>query len=259
MDGSTLKNFAHKVQNGVAKHTPEILMGIGIAGMVTTTIISVKATPKALKLMDTKKEELGVDKLSAVDTVKTTWKCYVPAVVTGVASAACLIGSTSVSVRRTAALATAYNISQNAIKEYKDAVIETVGEKKAEVIKDKVAEKQIEKYATGNNVIVTGNGQLLCLDPLTGTEFTSSREAIEKAVNKINYLMTRVGRDYASLHDFYEELGIDTSLIKISDEIGWRADKGQLEVDFTYGGTKNGSPCLVINYEVEPRYGYDRY
>ena len=32
----------------VSKRSPEILTGLGIAGMITTTVLAVKATPKAL-------------------------------------------------------------------------------------------------------------------------------------------------------------------------------------------------------------------
>ena len=34
----------------MSKRSPEILTGLGIAGMITTTVLAVKATPKAIKL-----------------------------------------------------------------------------------------------------------------------------------------------------------------------------------------------------------------
>ena len=39
------KNIGRKIK----KHSPEILTGIGIAGMISATVMAVKATPKALK------------------------------------------------------------------------------------------------------------------------------------------------------------------------------------------------------------------
>ena len=80
----------------ISKRSPEILIGIGIAGMVTTTVLAVKATPKALELINDKKDELEVEKLTPIETVKATWKCYVPAAVSGAVSIACLLGSHSV-------------------------------------------------------------------------------------------------------------------------------------------------------------------
>ena len=34
------------------KHSPEILTGIGIAGAITSTVLAVKATPKAIRLIE---------------------------------------------------------------------------------------------------------------------------------------------------------------------------------------------------------------
>ena len=114
----------------VAKKSPEILVGIGIAGMVTTVVLAVKATPKAIVLMEQKKEELKEDKLSPVEVVKAAWKCYIPAAVIGCASITCVVGASTVHARRNAALATAYSLSQSALREYRGKVIETFGEKK---------------------------------------------------------------------------------------------------------------------------------
>ena len=93
MNKQALTKMARDVRLSLSKHSPEILIGLGIAGMVTTTVLAVKATPKALRLIDMKKEELEVDNLTPVETVKATWKCYVPAAVSGAVSIACLVGS----------------------------------------------------------------------------------------------------------------------------------------------------------------------
>ena len=44
----TLSKFVMDTKRMVYKHSPEILTGIGVAGMITSTILAVKATPKAL-------------------------------------------------------------------------------------------------------------------------------------------------------------------------------------------------------------------
>lgn len=108
------------LKTSIKKHSPEILTGIGIAGMITTTVMAVRATPKALILIEERKEEIGVNQLEAVDLIKTTWMCYVPAALTGTLSIACLIGASSVNVRRNAALATAYTLSESALKDYQE-------------------------------------------------------------------------------------------------------------------------------------------
>ena len=40
------------LKTSIKKHSPEILTGIGIAGMITTTVMAVRATPKALILIE---------------------------------------------------------------------------------------------------------------------------------------------------------------------------------------------------------------
>ena len=66
------------------KHSPEILTGIGIAGMITTVVIAVKSTPKAIKLIEEKKTEHNAETLTPLETVKAAWFCYIPSTVIGV-------------------------------------------------------------------------------------------------------------------------------------------------------------------------------
>ena len=111
-----LSNMVKSVGATMKKHSPEILTGIGVAGMIATTVMAVKATPKAILLINEKEVELKVEKLTLAETVKTTWKCYIPAAITGVSSIACIIGASSVNARRNAALATAYTLSETALR-----------------------------------------------------------------------------------------------------------------------------------------------
>ena len=133
MNKETILKFFNTVKAGTIKHSPEILTGVGIAGMITTTVPAVKATPKALDLIAIAEDEKN-DTLTKVEVVKTAWKPYIPAAVTCAASITCLIGASAVNAKRNAALATAYELSKTALTEYKEKVIETVGAKKEEVI-----------------------------------------------------------------------------------------------------------------------------
>ena len=105
------------VQKSITKHSPEILTAIGIAGMATTVVLAVKATPKALKQIEEAENEKG-EKLTKTEVVKTTWKTYVPTAISGAASVACVIGANSVHTRRQAALYSAYKLSETAYTEY---------------------------------------------------------------------------------------------------------------------------------------------
>lgn len=248
------------VQMFASKHSPEILTGLGIAGMITTTVLAVKATPKALTLIDEKKEELELqpkDNLTPVETIKAAWKCYIPAAITGVSSVACLIGATSVNARRNAALATAYNLSTTALSEYKEKVIETIGEKKEQIVRNKVAEERIAKEPVNQSaIIVSGNGNTRCFDTITKRRFTSDIESIKSIVNELNRRMVS-GEDYISLNEFYYELGLDGS--SIGDELGWNVSDGLIELDYSAQLDTDGTPCIVIDYAIAPKRGYQFY
>ena len=80
-----LTNFFKSTRTFLGKHSPEILTGIGVTGMITTTVLAVKSTPKALILIEEKKKELGTDKLTTIEVVKAAWKPYIPALELGIA------------------------------------------------------------------------------------------------------------------------------------------------------------------------------
>lgn len=260
MNKLALSKFARDIRLTLSKHSPEILVGLGITGMITTTVLAVKATPKALMLMDEKKQELDVEELTPVEVVKTTWKCYVPAAVSGVASVACLLGAHSVNAKRNAALATAYKLSETAFNEYREKVIETVGEKKERSVRDKVSEKQIkENPINRTEVIVTGKGQTLCFDPMSHRYFYSSLDKINRAVNNLNHEINTSPfcNDGVTLNDFYAEIGLPGTMT--GDSLGWNLRTGLIEIYpsaqiVEEGEEHEGEPCLVLNFSIPPQY-----
>lgn len=261
MNKPNVADLFKSVKMVVSKHSPEILTGIGIAGMITTTILAVKATPKALDLIaaaeDEKFDNGHGEALTKLEVVKAAWKPYIPAAIACVTSATCLIGASSVHSKRNAALATAYNLSATALSEYKEKVIETIGEKKERTIRDKVAEERVKNEPVNpSTIIVSGNGNTRCFDTITKRRFISDIEAIKKIVNELNRRMIN-GDDYVSLNDFYYELGLDGS--SIGDELGWNVSDGLIELDFSAQLDKDGVPCIVIDYTVTPKRGFQFY
>lgn len=254
MSKTNLANVVASTKRFVNKRSPEILTGLGITGMITTTILAVRATPKAIQLIDEKKKEQLVDDLSPLEIVKTAWRPYLPAVIIGVTSTACLIGSCSVNARRNAALATAYKLSETAFSEYKEKVVETIGDKKEHSVRDKVAEERIKKNPVSKNeVIVTGNGKTLCFDPISGRYFMSSIEVIKKAENTLNKQMIHDINGYVSLNDFYDEIGLDHT--SVGNDLGWNTDQ-LIDIDFSSQLNDNGEPSVVLDYTVAPNYNY---
>lgn len=250
-----LSRIARGVRTAMKKHSPEILTGIGIAGMITTTVMAVRVTPKALVLIEDKKIENNTDKLTPVETIKATWICYIPAAVTGCVSVFCLIGASSVNVRRNAALATAYTLSESALKEYQEKVIETIGEKKEQSVKDAIAKDRIDQDpVTSREVIITERGNTLCYDVISGRYFKSDIDKLKKAENELNRRM--IDEMYISLNEFYYEIGLNST--SIGDDLGWNIDNGYIELSFSSQLADDGTPCLVIDYRIAPRYEYNR-
>ena len=235
MQKPNLTKICRSVKTATVKHSPEILTGVGIAGMVTTTVMAVRATPKAIQLLDEEKRRQHANKLEPMDIVKTAWKCYIPAAVTGTVSS-------SVNARRNAALTAAYTISESTLRDYQKKVVETIGEKKEQTVRDAVAKEHLEKNPVENKeVIVTAKGDTLCFDAVSGRYFKSDIDKLKKAENELNRQM----RDemYISLNDFYYEVGLEP--IKLGDDLGWNIDNAT-----------DGTPCLVIDYGYGPRYDF---
>lgn len=257
MSKEGLKRTIKSAGRVLTKYSPGILTGIGITGMIGATFMAVKATPKALYLIEAKKEESEVEELTPVETIKTCWKCYIPATLTTVLSAACLIGASTVSAKRNAALATAYSISEAALREYQEKVVEVIGEKKEKAVRDAVAKDQIERDPVTKSevVIIDSNSNTLCYEPLSGRYFKSTIDKIKKAEIKLDRQM--IQEMYVSLNDFYWEIGLDGT--DLGDKMGWNLSKGYMDLSFSSQLTDDGTPCAVIVYGIPPVYDYQNY
>lgn len=263
MNTSAVNKLIKNVRLAAKKNSPQILTGIGIAGMITTAVMAVRATPKALDLIEERENEwyqehlddveASYKELPKIEAVKAAWTCYIPSIIVGGLSVACLIGASSVNLRRNAALATAYSLSESALKEYQEKVIEEVGEKKETEIRDRIAKDRIDRNPVSKNeVILTEKGETLCYDMISGRYFKTDIDKLRKAENDLNRQM----RDdiYVSLNEFYDAIGLDP--VKIGENIGWNIDKGYIDLSFSSQLTEDGKPCLVLDYKVGPNYDY---
>ena len=257
MNKEGLKRTIKSAERVLTKYSPGILTGIGITGMIGATFMAVKATPKALYLIEAKKEESEVEELTSVETIKTCWKCYIPATLATVLSVICLIGASTVSAKRNAALATAYSISEAALREYQEKVVEVVGEKKEKAVRDAVAKDQIERDPVTKSevVIIDSNSNTLCYEPLSGRYFKSTIDKIKKAEIKLDRQM--IQEMYVSLNDFYWEIGLDGT--DLGDKMGWNLSKGYMDLSFSSQLADDGTPCAVIVYGIPPVYDYQHY
>lgn len=251
MNKQSVKGLLKDISKALKKHSPEILTGIGIAGMVLTTITAVKATPKALQLVDEKEIKDG-KRLNTKEVVKTTWKCYIPAAVTGVCSVGCIIGASSINARRNAALAAAYAISVQDLADYKKKALEVVGEKKEEAIRDAIAKDKLETDQVSTMPIIpTGRGEVPCYDYLTKRLFKSDMETLRKAENNLNKRLRE--EDYITLNDFFEEIGLGDADECIGETMGWEIDGGYIDMRFS-SQLVEGIPYLVLGHNNPPKY-----
>lgn len=257
MSKINMSSFMKNAKSVVSQHSPAILTGLGIAGMITTTILAVQATPKAMKRIEDEKKRLKLkpsDKLTVKETIAVSWKPYVPAVVIGGLSTSCLIGANSVNLRRNAALSAAYHLSETALIEYREKVIDTIGKNKEKTIRDKVDRATLDKNPPVNaEIIMTGDGDTLCFDRHSGQYFKTSIDKLKKIENQLNAMLLR--EDYVSLNDLYDLLGLPFT--QVGEDLGWVAMKGLVEFSFSSQLYKD-TPCLVLNYNVAPQYDYSK-
>ena len=245
------KCFLNSIVSTTKKHSSEILIGIGIVGMCSSIVMAIKNTPKAIRLIEEKEEKLETESLEPIDILKTVWKCYLPTVITFVSSSAVIISANVVQAKRHAAIVAAYEICEGAMREYKNKTIEVVGEKKEQVVRDAVAKNKVEKNPVNNTeVIVTNNGNTLCLDGLSGRYFRSDIDKLKKSENALNHQMLSDGS--VSLNDFYYEIGLDP--IHLGDDLGWDTRTGLIELQFSSQLASDGTPCLVLDFTVALKY-----
>lgn len=257
MDKQIVTKWFKGVSASAKKHSPEILLAIGIGSGITAAVLAVKATPKALQMIDKKKQEDHMDELTPIETVKVAWKPYIPAVTTGVFSIACLISANSVHSKRNAALATAYQLSTTAFNEYREKVVETIGEKKEKVVHDNIAKERIEKNPPSEStVILTGKGKTLCYDAYSDRYFESDMDRIRRAINDLNYRMTTGMEMSISLNEFRDAIGLPR--IPIGEEVGWRVDEGLIDIHFSSQITDDDRPAIVLEYLIPPQYGFNK-
>lgn len=264
---SKLNIAAQNVARLLSAKSPTILAGVAIAGVVSTAILAVKATPQALHILqdETNKRELAyqedgteVEVITPFEVVKLTGLGYVPAAVLGAVTIACIVGSNSIHTRRQAALLGLYSITEKAFNEYQEKVVEVVGEKKDDEVRASLAEDRLKArpdVLEEDAEFELGQGGVTrCYDSFSGRYFYSDMETIRAAENTINKEI--IDNFSASLNDFYLEIGLDPT--KGGEMVGWNLDR-MLNLSFAPLLTPNGHPCLAIDYKAYPTVDFHRH
>ena len=245
-------NSVMKATGSLLKHySPSILTGFAVSGLISTSVLAASGAVRANIFL---REIHGKD-FTFKERLSHTWRFYIPAVSVGLATTACIVGANSMNLRRNAALASAYTLTNNAFSEYKDKVVEVLGEKKEKNdIRDAVAQDKLDKDPINNNtVVITGKGDTLVYDCVSGRYFNSDLEALRKAENDLNQLI--IHDTWIELNRLYDILGLEE--IAMGEDLGWLPDN---LVEFSYSSklAANGTPCIVLQYQVEPNKDYYR-
>ena len=221
-----------KIAKVARKYAPQILMGASVAGVVTTTVLAVKATVKATKVVEEQKYLQAVDELPVKEVVEITWKYYIPTAISMTASVACGILSCTTSMRRNAALATLYSVSEMAREEYVEATKETVTKATAEEIEAKAGLKSTERDKfDATDPEESGYGKVLMKDYVTGRYFRHDPDKVELAAEKFkNYIWTV---ECGSFNDWYDYLGLEDC--GLGNNCGYHINGKPFEVWLTSG------------------------
>lgn len=234
-------------------NSPTILTGVGVAGAVATAVLTGRASFKAAQILEEQATQVWQEPIPYKDCVKMVWTLYIPPVVVGTTTIACIVMANRIGTRRAAALAAAYAISEKAMLEYKEKVVDRLGDFKERQIRDEVAQDQVSRSPGNNSIVLVDSGDVLCYDTFSGRYFKSNVETIRRAENQLNHQV--LNDNYASLTDWYNLLGLEST--EFSDEVGWNLDK-LLEINLSATLTQEDKPCLAISFNVAPIRDYYR-
>lgn len=248
-----MANVLTTVKPMLVKHEPDILMGLGLAGLVGSMGLIVKSTISAVNRVNARKVELNKERLTKKEVFKTVWKCYIPPIIAVAVSIPCVVMGNRVLTKRNAALAAAYTISETALQEYQNKAKEIVGEKKEQQIREATSKELVDKSYKKGTTVITGNGDSLFYDELSGRYFKSTWNKVLKSANELNAAAIG-GTDIITINDWFQAIGLDP--VNLGEERGWsvynNGPKGLISISLTSTLTSDDIPCACIHYENRP-------
>lgn len=252
----------------LSRNGSTILTCMGGVGLVATAVLTAQATPKAMTRVENAREEKG-EELTKVETAIAAAPAYIPPVITGIATLACMFGANALNKRQQASLISAYALLDNSYKEYKKKVGELYGEDANSKVKEEIAKDKYEE-----SELMPSDGMKLFYDDFSGRIFESTIEKVLEAEYNLNRDLSMQG--YATLNEFYNYLGLVP--IDGGDELGWSSGMNfdyywQEWIDFGHHKTTVGKigfshqkttmgddlECIMIVMFNEPTLGWEEY
>lgn len=126
-------------------HVSTLLTCIGAIGVIATSVMAVKATPKAVRLLDVSEKEKG-EKLTKMEVIKIAGPAYIPSAVVGLSTIACIFGANVLTRNSQASMASAYALLDRSYKEYRNKVNALYGEEADDKVRTEVANDYYDEY-----------------------------------------------------------------------------------------------------------------
>lgn len=242
-----------KSQLFLKRNSSTILTCVGAAGVVATTVSAVKATPKALALLEQAEENNG-NELTTFEKVKIAGPVYIPTAVLGASTIACIFGANILNQRAQASLASAYALLDSGYKDYRKKVEELYGSEagtqiRAGIAKDKYDEEYSESSAEPED------GKRLYYDYYSDQYFEAKPFDVQRAEYEIN--RTLMMDDGVYLNEWYSLLGLEP--LDHGNDFGWNTCANmdaywQSWIDFHHEKVimDDGLECIIISFGQDP-------
>ena len=170
-------------------NSPTILTVMSIGGVVLTVITARNDTLKAQDILY--RNDIDLDNKKEV--FEATWRCYIPTVITGISTIACIFGSHYLSNKQKIALSNAYLLSQTTLQEYQKRVVDQIGKNKERAIREDTIQAIAENQAPRANFLtdfkdayITGHGNTLIYSVKDKEYFRSDINYLKSVMNDIN-------------------------------------------------------------------------
>ncbi|RHT38404.1 hypothetical protein DW790_06005 [Firmicutes bacterium AM31-12AC] len=243
------------------KNTASIILTcLGGAGVIVTSVMAVRETPKALNLIEEAENNKG-EKLSKWEVVKIAAPAYIPSMACGAATIVCIFGANILSQKQQASLASGYAFIEQSYKQYRQKVIELYGVEAHQKVVDAIAvEDAHEVYP----YVISGFGHYsqyleddygeprLFYDAYGRRYFNAPLEQVLQAEYHLNRIFVTEG-GAVCLNDFYTYLGLDPT--PEGDEVGWNMYYDDtLWIDFNHRKVTmdDGLECYIIETAYLP-------
>jgi hypothetical protein len=229
------------------KNTPVVLVVVSCAGVIMTAIMVHTAALKADAILEPYRVDLEPDeRIPFKQVFKSTWKVYAPAIGVGVITLASIITMNRVNERNAAILTAGATLATTTLKEYQRHILDEIGAEKESKIRNRMAKDTLARTDLPSgalDLLVMGEGEILCLDSFSGRYFKSSVENIRKIENDLNHELLQTM--YMPLNTLYYALGMET--IDVGEVLGFNTDN---MISFHYSAQLNPQkkPVLVLGH-----------